>query len=35
MVLIRPDGLACVVAAGEDLEISNLAVAEHASQLIH
>jgi hypothetical protein len=33
MVLIRPDGLACVVAAGQDLEVSNLAVAERASQL--
>jgi hypothetical protein len=31
MVFIRPDGMACVMAVGEDLEVSSLVYAQNAA----
>ena len=30
MIFIRPDGVACILATGEDLEVSSLAFAQNA-----
>ena len=30
MIVVRPDGVACVLAIGEDLEVSSLAFTQNA-----
>jgi hypothetical protein len=30
MIVVRPDGIACVMAVGEDLEVSSLAFTQNA-----
>ena len=35
MVVVRPDGLACVLAIGEDLEVSSLAFTQQTATPAH